>query len=94
MYSFTQIAHNFLTFRIMKTNIKDIVIGAFAVIGFYTVVTGFNSPQAESQVISATPESHIWEISQTTGAGGTVAYLYNKVTGEVYSLSSRGKNKL
>ena len=79
----------------MKTSIKDIVIGAFAVVGFYVVVTGFNSPQAEPQVISATPESHQWEVSQSSSNGGnTYSYLYNKVTGEVYYLSSKGKTKL
>ena len=79
----------------MKTSIKDIVIGAFAVIGFYVVVTGFNSPQAEPQVISATPESHIWEIKQSSNSNGvTYSYLYNKVTGEVYSLGSKNKRKL
>ena len=68
----------------MKSIIKDIVIGAFAVIGFFTLVTGFNSPQTESQVITGTPESHIWELVPSTVTSD--AYLYNKVTGETYGL--------
>lgn len=71
----------------MKTNtIKDVVIGVFAIIGFYVVLTGFNSPQADSQVISASPESHKWEL---VPSGETDAYLYNKVTGETYGFRRR-----
>ena len=77
----------------MKTSIKDIVIGAFAVIGFYVVVTGFNSPQAEPQVISATPESHIWETVVTNTNNGSVAILYNKQTGDAFALSTNGIGK-
>lgn len=75
----------------MNTSIKDIVIGAFAVIGFYVVVTGFNSPQTESQVISATPESHQWEfhlVNRNNQYGGAYAYALNKVTGEVRKYES------
>ena len=85
----------------MKTNIKDIVIGAFAVIGFFTLVTGFNSPQTESQVITGTPESqvitgtpesHIWELIPSTITSD--AYLYNKVTGETYGLRKQFTQEL
>ena len=70
----------------MKTSIKDIVIGAFAVVGFYVVVTGFNSPQAEPQVISATPESHQWEMIAVSNTDAV--YAINKVTGEVRKYES------
>lgn len=78
----------------MKTSIKDIVIGAFAVIGFYVVVTGFNSPQAEPQeqaelqVVSLTPESHKWELVRSEGS--STAIIYNKETGEIvaYNVSN------
>ena len=36
-------------------NIKDIVIGIFAVIGFGAIVTGFTNEAQQ------TPESHVWE---------------------------------
>lgn len=57
-------------------NIKDIVIGLFAVIGFTAIITGFTN-EAEQQVIHTSPESHVWEI------GSDNALIYNKQTGEV-----------
>lgn len=71
----------------MKTSIKDIVIGAFAVIGFYVVVTGFNSPVEQQAVMTATPESHVYEIY---GGEGNTGILLNKVTGEVWEVSLQG----
>ena len=64
-------------------NIKDITLLAFAVIGFYTIITAFtrtesNQPQ---QVVNGTPESHVWEIYGADGSRQT--YSLNKVTGEV-----------
>lgn len=67
----------------MKTSIKDIVIGAFAVIGFYVVVTGFNSPVEQQAVMTATPESHAWEL----GGFGNDFFMWNKKTGEVRKLN-------
>ena len=55
-------------------NIKDIIIGIFAVIGFAAIVTGFTNETSDPQY----PESHVWEMETTNRA-----YLYNKVTGEV-----------
>ena len=54
-------------------NIKDIVIGIFAVIGFAAIVTGFTNETSDPQY----PESHVWEI----GSGNEL--IYNKQTGEV-----------
>mgnify|MGYP003961090963 FL=1 len=76
----------------MKTQIKDIVIGIFAVIGFTAVVMGFTN-ETEPQQTHSTPESHVWEmhLHQELKAYFTV----NKVTGEVraYDLrSSDSKN--
>ena len=38
-------------------NIKDIVIGIFAVIGFAAIVTGFTNETSDPQ----NPESHVWD---------------------------------
>ena len=46
----------------MKSQIKDIVIGIFAVIGFTAIVMGFNNPAEPQQVTYATTESHRCEI--------------------------------
>jgi hypothetical protein len=67
----------------MKTQIKDIVIGIFAVIGFAAVVMGFTN-QTEPQQTYGTPESHVWEAItiQETSTRERLA-LFNKSTGEV-----------
>ena len=72
----------------MKTQIKDIVIGIFAVIGFTAIVMGFNNPQEPQQVTYGTPESHVWEfhlndISTNQSGTSAQAFAINKVTGEV-----------
>ena len=71
----------------MKSQIKDIVIGIFAVIGFTAIVMGFNNPAEPQQVTYATPESHVWEFhlndSSGNAAGSASAFAINKVTGEV-----------
>ena len=64
----------------MKTQIKDIVIGIFAVIGFTAVVMGFTN-QSEPQQTHSTPESHVWEMYR--GTESSYAYILNKETGEV-----------
>ena len=80
----------------MKSQIKDIVIGIFAVIGFTAIVMGFNNPAEPQQVTYATPESHVWELRfaeySTGGTAGSHArpYLFNKVTGEVRRMSTAG----
>ena len=81
----------------MKSQIKDIVIGIFAVIGFTAIVMGFNNPQEPQQVTYGTPESHVWEIMtafETTGQERV--YTLNKVTGEVrkYSKAAMYSGKL
>jgi len=59
-------------------NIKDIVIGIFAVIGFTAIVTGFT---AESNQEENYPESHVWEHAVDSSTGRM--HLYNKKTGEL-----------
>ena len=59
-------------------NIKDILIGLFAVIGFTAIVTGFTNETSDPQY----PESHVWEMEVSEADSGR-AYMYNKVTGEV-----------
>ena len=61
----------------MKTQIKDIVIGIFAVIGFTAVVTGFTNETAPQQNCG-TPVSHEWEMHSTPD--GSYMFLYNKRT--------------
>jgi hypothetical protein len=59
-------------------NIKDITILIFAIIGFYSLLTGFTK---ENKV--TTPESHIWEFHMTSESNSTRAFSINKLTGEV-----------
>ena len=76
-------------------NIKDIVIGLFAVIGFTAIVTGFTN-EAEQQVIHTSPESHVWDhiVTGEVGLnGGLKAHLYNKKTGEVKTIVSYNHRK-
>ena len=42
-------------------NIKNIVIGIFAVIGFGAIVTGFTNESVQEPNFG-TPESHVWEM--------------------------------
>ena len=67
----------------MKSQIKDIVIGIFAVIGFTAIVMGFNNPAEPQQVTYATPESHVWEMHMSSSQGATKVFSINKQTGEV-----------
>ena len=55
-------------------NIKNIVIGIFAVIGFGAIVTGFTNETSDPQY----PESHVWEMKVSETDNGRV-YIYNKV---------------
>lgn len=70
-------------------NIKDITLSAFAVIGFYTIITAFTSTESNpaQQVVNGTPESHVW----TTSAqfNDRVVFL-NKITGEIRMAKSSG----
>jgi hypothetical protein len=72
----------------MKSQIKDIVIGIFAVIGFTAIVMGFNNPAEPQQVTYGTPESHVWE-----GISGGNTYIFNKVTGEARYLYNSPSEK-
>ena len=58
-------------------NIKEVIIGVFAVIGFAAIVTGFTNEAEQEHTV---PESHVWEMVVSSNA---VSYLYNKQTGEV-----------
>tara|TARA_B100001057_G_scaffold243363_1_gene243728 strand:+ start:491 stop:721 length:231 start_codon:yes stop_codon:yes gene_type:complete len=58
-------------------NIKDIVIGIFAVIGFAAIVAGFTNETNDPQY----PEAHVWEMYRTPDDG--ITYTLNKATGEV-----------
>ena len=61
-------------------NIKDITLSIFAIIGFISIITAFNTqPQQETH---GTPESHVWEMYSPNSGHATI-YLLNKQTGEV-----------
>ena len=64
-------------------NIKDITLLAFAVIGFYTIITAFSSTESNQpqQVVNGTPESHVWELKFHPTLNRVASI--NKVTGEV-----------
>ena len=82
MSKFYFIFENNLNYIKMK-NIKDITLLAFAVIGFYTIITAFTSTESnQPQQVYATPESHVWEMYANATSTSTT-YLYNKTTGEV-----------
>jgi len=72
-------------------NIKDITLSAFAVIGFYTIITAFTSTESNpaQQVVTGTPESHVWEMNRPEGS--SYGYFYNKVTGELRRVVSGKK---
>ena len=74
-------------------NIKDITFLAFAVVGFYTIITAFTSTESnQPQQVYATPESHVWELGFTEFEGvGNWAHPFaiNKVTGEVRKYNQR-----
>ena len=73
---FYKLTNNLKSYKM--NNIKDIVIGIFAVIGFAAIVTGFTNEAGDPQY----PESHVWEMEVSEADNGR-AYLYNKTTGEV-----------
>lgn len=60
-------------------NVKDIIIGIFAVIGFFTIASGFSNNQVQA-VTHTVPESHVWSIHTSNGEE---MYSINAVTGEV-----------
>ena len=64
-------------------NIKETIIGVFAVIGFVVIASGFTTNNATQEPTYGTPESHVWEMITPNNGNGATAYLYNKVTGEV-----------
>jgi len=76
-------------------NIKDITISIFAIIGFLAIVSGFTTNKTEQE--HTVPESHVWELQiadSSAGTNGGLAYLVNKVTGEVRKYSrSEPENK-
>ena len=75
-------------------NIKDIALLAFAVIGFYTIITAFTTTESNQpqQVVNGTPESHVWEMTHPNIKYGSPAYLYNKKTGEIRTVGGLGKS--
>tara|TARA_R110002096_G_C14645338_1_gene725942 strand:+ start:4457 stop:4696 length:240 start_codon:yes stop_codon:yes gene_type:complete len=73
-------------------NIKDIVIGIFAVVGFAAIVTGFTNEAVQEHTV---PESHVWGFSVNGGNNPPVGgYLFNKQTGELYRIKSENKEKV
>ena len=65
--------------------IKDITLSIFAIIGFISIISAFNTqPQQETH---GTPESHVWEFHISVGATSP-SFAINKVTGEVRKYNS------
>ena len=68
-------------------NIKNITLLAFAVIGFYTIITAFSSTESkQSQHVYGTPESHVWE--ELVSPINNDTFIFNKVTGEVRGMGN------
>ena len=67
-------------------NIKDITLSIFAIIGFISIITAFNT-QPEQQT-HGTPESHVWEMHMSSNNVNTYAFSINKITGEVRKYNS------
>ena len=67
-------------------NIKEIIIGIFAVIGVLALVTGFTNNA--TQQMYATPESRVWSFYMDSSSTLTYAYAINAVTGEVRKYNS------
>jgi len=72
-------------------NIKETIIGVFAVIGFLAIVSGFTTNNVTQQTTYGTPESHVWE---AVGAEGNWGWMINKKTGEVFGLDVAKKAKI
>ena len=70
-------------------NIKDVILSIFAVIGFVALLSSFTN-QPQSEVTNGTPESHVFDITDSIKDG---ALLFNKQTGEVWEIGSNS-NKL
>ena len=74
----------------MKSQIKDIVIGIFAVIGFTAIVMGFNNPQEPQQSSQGT-----WHMTNIYGGTSTsITYMWNIETGEAYRIRGTQKTKV
>jgi hypothetical protein len=71
-------------------NIKETIIGVFAVIGFLAIVSGFTTNNATQQPTYGTPESHVWEVFTREG---TTAWLLNKKTGELIGVDASSRKK-
>lgn len=77
----------------MKTQIKDIVIGIFAVIGFTALVMGFTNQteaQQEPQQTYGIPESHVWEL-EAPDAGAIVMYAISITLSKKTKAYAKGK---
>ena len=70
-------------------NIKQTIIGVFAIIGVLAILTG--STNTTPQPTYATPESHVWEIAEFNNKG--FVYMYNKQTGDVRVMISTSMKK-
>jgi hypothetical protein len=73
----------------MNTKFSNYLLYAFAVIGFISVLSSFNS-QTE-QTNCGTPESHVWEMYLLDTGERHYKYQLNKKTGEVRQFGKDGK---
>ena len=79
----------------MKKTIQKTIVGIFAFIGVFTIITGFAEDNSIQQTPDySVPEAHIWEIITAFEATGVQrVYTLNKVTGEVRKHSKLGMRK-
>ena len=70
----------------MKDTIKNLIIGAFAIFGFITLISSSNN--APTVIHEGTPESHKYQIIATGDWMG--AYKLNKETGEAWVTTMAG----
>ena len=71
-------------------NIKEVIIGVFAVIGFGAIVTGFTNEISEehSETLSLQTQNN-WILQ--LDAGGFGGFFYNTTTGEIKAVESNSK---
>ena len=79
-------------------NFKDITLSIFAIIGFISIITAFNTQPQQSQepkINLGTPESHVWEVISSYALDKGARYqeyaIMNKQTGQVILVSWSSK---
>ena len=74
-------------------NIKETIIGVFALVGFVVIASGFSINNTTQEPTHGTPESHVWQIHSIPSPWSNHDWLYNKKTGEVISINVKTGQK-